>query len=164
MRFCGESETDLVQPPMMNNIMSKTSTPLMTKTMIYQVGEVSSGPGTRPPMHQAFRLKYIGNEVALRSVGVAHTMSCRHTKAMHRISPMHYSTHCSQTPSRVLIDCKSQQCHVTIIRNGPKKWRRLFTGHMKLNTYLMGVSGYPSVVVDLVSEAMLVMSDTCASE
>ena len=52
--------------------------------------------------------------------------------------------------------------------NGPKKWRRLFTEHMKLNTCLMGVSGYPSVVVDLVhdivSEAMLVMADTRASE
>ena len=100
VRSCGESETDLVQPPMMN--MSKTSALLMTKTMVHQVGEVNSGPGPRPPMHQAFRLKYIGNEVALRSVGVAH----RHAKAMHRISLMHYSAYCSQI--RVLIDCKSQ--------------------------------------------------------
>ena len=51
-----------------------------------------------------------------------------------------------------------------IMRNGPKKRRRLFTGHMKLNTYLMGLSGYPTVVVDLVSEAMLVMADARASE
>ena len=80
VRFCGESETDLVQPPMMN--MSKTSALLMTKTMVHQVGEVSSGPGPRPPMHQLFRLKYIGNKEALHSVGVAH----RHTNAMHRIS------------------------------------------------------------------------------
>ena len=100
VRSCGESETDLVQPPMIN--MSKTSALLMTKTMVHQLGEVNSGPGPRPPMHQAFRLKYICNEVALRSVGVAH----RHAKAMHRISLMHYSTYCSQT--RVLIDCKSQ--------------------------------------------------------
>ena len=35
---------------------------------------------------------------------------------------------------------------------------------MKLNTYLMGVSEYPSVVVDLVSDAMLVIADTRASE
>ena len=147
VRFCGVSEIDLVQPPLMN--MSRTSTPLMTKTMVYQVGEVSSGPG--PPMHQAFRLKYIGNEVALRSVGVAH----RHAKALHRISVMHYSTFCSQI--RVLIACLN-------MHNGPKKWRRLVTGHMKLNTYLMGVSGYPGVVVNLVSEAMLVMANTRASE
>ena len=33
VRFCGESETDLVQPPMVN--MSKTPAPLMTKTMVY---------------------------------------------------------------------------------------------------------------------------------
>ena len=51
-----------------------------------------------------------------------------------------------------------------IMCNGPKKRRRLFTGHMKLNTYLMGLSGYPTVVVDLVSEAMLVMADARASE
>ena len=57
VRSCGESETDLVQPPMMN--MSKTSALLMTKTMVHQVGEVNSGPGPRPPMHQSFRLKYI---------------------------------------------------------------------------------------------------------
>ena len=50
------------------------------------------------------------------------------------------------------------------MRNGPKKRRRLFTGHMKLNTYLVGLSGYPTVVVDLVSEAMLVMADARASE
>ena len=100
VRSCGESETDLVQPPMMN--MSKTSALLMTKTMVHQLGEVNSGPGPRPPMHQAFILKYIGNEEALRIVGVAH----RHAKAMHRISMMHYSTYCSQI--RVLIDCKSQ--------------------------------------------------------
>ena len=100
VQFCGESETDLAQPPMMN--MPKAPTRLMTTTMVYQVGEVSSGPGPRPPMHQAFRLKYIGNEVALRSVGVSH----RHTKATHRISLMHYSKRCSQI--RVLIDCKSQ--------------------------------------------------------
>lgn len=98
VRSCGESETDLVQPPMMN--MSKTSALLMTKTMVHQLGEVNSRP--RPPMHQSFRLKYIGNEEALRSVGVAH----RHAKAMHRISLMHYSAYCSQI--RVLIDCKSQ--------------------------------------------------------
>ena len=35
---------------------------------------------------------------------------------------------------------------------------------MKLNTYLMGLSGYPTEVVDLVSEAMLVMADARASE
>ena len=92
--------------------------------------------------------------MALRSVGVAH----RHAKAMHRISLMHYSAYCSQI--RVLIDCKSNN----IMRNGPKKRRRLFTGHMKLNTYLMGLSGYPTVVVDLASEAMLVMADARASE
>ena len=108
VRFCGESEPDLVQPPMMN--MSKISTPLMTKTMVYQVGEVTSGPGPRPPMHQAFRLKYICNEVALHSVGVAH----RHAKAMHRIFRMHYSTYCSQI--RVLIDCKSQYYYVIIVQ------------------------------------------------
>ena len=38
------------------------------------------------------------------------------------------------------------------------------TGHMKLNTYLVGLSGYPTVVVDLVSEAILVMADARASE
>ena len=38
VRFCGESETDLVQPPMMN--VSKTSALLMAKTMVFQVGEV----------------------------------------------------------------------------------------------------------------------------
>jgi hypothetical protein len=51
-----------------------------------------------------------------------------------------------------------------IMRNGPKKRRRIFTGHMKLNTYLMGLSGYPTVMVDLASEAMLVMADARASE
>ena len=50
------------------------------------------------------------------------------------------------------------------MRNGPKKRRRLFTGRMKLNTYLMGLSGYPTVVVDLASEAMLVMADARAGE
>ena len=50
------------------------------------------------------------------------------------------------------------------MRNGPKKRRCIFTGHVKLNTYLMGLSGYPTVVVDLASEAMLVMADARASE
>ena len=41
---------------------------------------------------------------------------------------------------------------------------RVFMGHMKLNTYLMGLSGCLTVVVDLVSKAMLVMADAHASE
>ena len=61
VRSCGESETDLLQPPMMN--MSKSSALLMTKTMVHQVGEVSSGPGPMPPMHQAFRLNTANSRV-----------------------------------------------------------------------------------------------------
>ena len=38
--------------------------------------------------------------------------------------------------------------------DGPQLWRRLVTGHVKVNAYVMQMDGYPSVLVELVSQAL----------
>jgi hypothetical protein len=38
---------------------------------------------------------------------------------------------------------------------GPALWKRLVTGHVRVNDYLMKIDGYPNLIVELVSRAML---------
>ena len=38
---------------------------------------------------------------------------------------------------------------------GPALWKRLVTGHVRVNDYLMKTDGYPNLIVELVSRAML---------
>ena len=42
------------------------------------------------------------------------------------------------------------------MRKGPAIWKRLVAGHVRVHAYLMGIGGYPNVIIDLVSRAMLI--------
>ena len=48
---------------------SKNSTPLINKSLVYQVGDVPSDPST--PMHQVERLQYMDSELAARNALLA---------------------------------------------------------------------------------------------
>ena len=63
VEFVSESEVDAVHPPLLSE--SKTSTPLISKSKVYPVGDVLSGPGI--PMHQVERLQFIDSELAVRN-------------------------------------------------------------------------------------------------
>ena len=139
MEFVSESEVDAVHPPLESEL--KTSTPLISKSKVYQVGDVLSGPGL--PMHQVERLEFIDSELVVRNTLLA---SRKLRQDYSKLLKSHVE-YCSQI--RVLII-------VLTMRKGPAIWRRLVTGHVKVNDYLMKLDGHPNVIVNLVSRAMLI--------
>ena len=138
VEFVSESVVDAVHSPLMSG--SKVSTPLINKSKVFQIGEVDRGSST--PMHQIERLQFIDSELVVRST----LLASRKVKQDNSKLFKSYVRYCSQI--RVLIIVLSMP-------EGPALWRRLVTGHVKVNAYLMKIDGYPSLLVDLVSRAML---------
>ena len=139
VEFVSESEVDAVHPLLLSE--SKTSKPLISKSKVYQVGDVTSGPGT--PMHQVDRLQYIDSELAVRNALLA---SKKFKQEYSKLYKSHVR-YCSKISILII---------VLSMRKGPALWKRLVTGHVRVNDYLMKFDGYPNVIVDLVSRAMLI--------
>ena len=138
VEFVSESEVDLVHSPLLS--VSKTSTPLISKRYVYPVGDVLSGPGI--PMHQVERLQFIDSELVVRNTLLA---SRKVKQESAKLNKSHV-TYCSKISILII---------VLSMPKGPALWKRLVTGHVKVNAYLMKIDGYPSLLVDLVSRAML---------
>ena len=136
--FVTESEVDLVHPPLLS--VSKTSTPLISKRYVYTVGDVLSGPGI--PMHQVERLQFIDSELAVRNAMLA-------SKNFKRECSKVYKSHVSYCSKIIILII------VLSMPKGPALWKRLVTGHVRVNDYLMKIDGYPNLIVELVSRAML---------
>ena len=137
--FISESEVDAVHSPLMSR--SKSSTPLINKSRVYQVGEVDRGSST--PMHQVERLEFIDSELVVRSTLLASRKVKQDNSELFKA----YVRYCSQI--RVLIIVLS-------MRKGPAIWKRLVTGHARVNAYLMRIDGYPNVIIGLVGRAILI--------
>ena len=138
VEFVSESEVDLVHSPLLSD--SKTSQPLINKSYVYPVGDVLSGPGI--PMHQVERLQYIDSKVVVRNTLLA-SRKVRQESA--KLKKAHV-TYCSQISILII---------VLSMPEGPELWKRLVKRHLKVNAYLMSIDGYPSLLVDLLSAAML---------
>ena len=67
VQFLSESEVNAVHPLLLSR--SKHSTPLINKSLVYQVGGVPRGSST--PMHQVQRLQYIDSKLAVRNALLA---------------------------------------------------------------------------------------------
>ena len=139
MEFVSESEVDAVHPPLESEL--KTSTPLISKSKVYQVGDVLSGPGL--PMHQVERLEFIDSELVVRNT----LLASRKVRQDYSKLLKSHVRYCSQIRALII---------VLSMRKGPAIWKRLVTGHVRVNDYLMKFDGYPNVIVDLVSRAMLI--------
>jgi hypothetical protein len=138
VEFVSESEVDAVHPPLMS--ASKTGTPLMSKSKVFTVGDVPIGPGI--PMHQVDRLQYIDIELAVKNAMLASNNLKRECSKLNKS----HVTYCSQISILII---------VLSMPEGPELWKRLVKRHLKVNAYLMTIDGYPSLLVDLVSRAML---------
>ena len=138
VEFVSESEVDAVHPPLMS--ASKTRTPLMSKSKVFTVGDVPIGPGI--PMHQVDRLQYLDSELAVKNAMLA----CNNFKRECSKLNKSHVTYCSQISILII---------VLSMPEGPLLWKRLVKGHVKVNAYLMKIDGYPSLLVDLLSAAML---------
>ena len=138
VEFVSESEVDLVHSPLLS--VSKTSQPLINKRYVYPVGDVLSGPGI--PMHQVERLQFIDSELVVRNTLLA-SRKVRQEAA--KLNKSHV-TYCSQISILII---------VLSMPEGPELWKRLVKRHVKVNAYLMKIDGYPSLLVDLLSAAML---------
>ena len=138
VEFVSESEVDLVHSPLLSD--SKTSQPLINKSYVYPVGDVLSGPGL--PMHQLERLQYMDSEVVVRNTLLASRIVRQETAKLKKA----HVTYCSQISILII---------VLSMPEGPELWKRLVKRHLKVNAYLMTIDGYPSLLVDLLSAAML---------
>ena len=139
VEFVSESEVDLVHSPLLSD--SKTSQPLINKSYVYPVGDVLSGPGL--PLHQVERLESMNSELVVRNTLLA---SRKLKQDYSKLYKSHVS-YCSKITILII---------VLSMRKGPALWKRLVTGHVRVNDYLMKFDGYPNVIVDLVSRAMLI--------
>ena len=137
VEFVSESVVDAVQPPLMS--VSKTPTPLISKGYVYPVGHVLSGPGI--PMHQVERLQFIESELVVKNILLASRKARQESTKLNKS----HITYCSKIKILIIVLC---------MPDGPQLWRRLVTGHVKVNAYVMQMAGYPSVLVGLVSRAL----------
>ena len=137
VEFLAESEVDLVQPPLLS--VSKTRTPLISKGYVYPRGHMPSGPGM--PMHQVERLQCIESEIVVKNIMLASRKARQESAKLNKS----HVTYCSKIKILIIVLC---------MPDGPQLWRRLVTGHVKVNAYVMQMAGYPSVLVGLVSRAL----------
>ena len=138
VEFVSESEVDLVHSPLLSD--SKTNQPLINKSYVYPVGDVLSGPGL--PMHQLERLQYMDSEVVVRNTLLASRIVRQESAKLKKA----HVTYCSQISILII---------VLSMPEGPELWKRLVKRHVKVNAYLMKIDGYPNLIVELVSRAML---------
>ena len=138
VEFLAESEVDLVQPPLLS--VSKTRTPLISKGYVYPRGHMPIGPGM--PMHQVERLQCIESEIVVKNIMLASRKARQESAKLNKS----HVTYCSKIKILIIVLC---------MPDGPQLWRRLVTGHVKVNAYVMKIAGYPSLLVELVSRAML---------
>ena len=137
VEYLAESEVDLVQPPLLS--VSKTHQPLISKGYVYPLGHVLSSPSI--PMHQVKRLQFIESELVVKNILVASRKAKQESAKLNKS----HATYCSKIKILIIVLC---------MPDGPQLWRRLVTGHVKVNAYVMQMAGYPSVLVGLVSQAL----------
>ena len=137
VEFLAESVVDLVQPPLLS--WSKTHQPLISKGYVYPRGYVPSGPGI--PMHQVERLQFIESELVVKNSLLASRIARQESAKLNKS----HVAYCSKIMILIIVLC---------MPDGPQLWRRLVTGHVKVNAYVMQMDGYPSVLVELVSQAL----------